>query len=71
MLALLLTMASCQSSDKENSEDKLLAQVHSKKLYLSEMDGMFPEGTTAEDSSATIRAYVQRLLRESLLHHEA
>lgn len=71
MLALLLTMASCQSSDKEDNVDKLLAQVHSKKLYLSEMDGMFPEGTTAEDSAATIRAYVQRWLRESLLQHEA
>jgi hypothetical protein len=51
--------------------DRVLAQVHNKKLYLSEMDGMFPEGTISEDSTATIQAYVQRWLRDALLQHEA
>jgi hypothetical protein len=64
-------MPSCQSSGNEDTGDHLLAQAHNKKLYLSEMDGMFPEGTTSEDSAATIRAYVQRWLRDALLQHEA
>ncbi len=72
---LVLVALFCFSAFKVDNEasvdDKLLAQVHNKKLYLSEMDGMFPEGTTAEDSSATIKAYVQRWLRDALLQHEA
>lgn len=68
----MLGIFACQSSVNSSEEgDVLLAQVHNKKLYLSEMDGMFPEGTTASDSSATIKAYVQRWLRDALLQHEA
>lgn len=71
VLALMLCFAACQVDNSEASGDRLLAQVHNKKLFLSEMDGMFPEGTTSEDSSATIKAYVQRWLRDALLQHEA
>lgn len=71
ILAVLFSFTACQVDNTSESGDRLLAQVHNKKLFLSEMDGMFPEGMTAEDSSATIKAYVQRWLRDALLQHEA
>ncbi len=66
-----MVILACQPSAQVEEGDRVLAQVHNKRLYLSEMDGMFPEGTTSADSSATITAYVQRWLRDALLQHEA
>jgi hypothetical protein len=51
--------------------DKLLAQVYNKNLYLSELDGIVPEGVTKEDSALIISAYTQRWAREQLLMYEA
>ncbi len=62
---------SCQFVNKSKPADTLLAKVHNKQLYLSEMDGMFPLGTTAEDSSLIINGFVERWIRETLLLHEA
>ncbi len=52
-------------------EDKLLAMAYNKSLYLSELDGMFPEGTTSQDSNLIIQAYTKRWVREAILLHEA
>lgn len=49
----------------------MLAKVHNKTLYLSEMDGMFPENASSDDSLVIIRAYVERWTREALLLNEA
>ena len=68
----LLLVQACQMSDGAiDEEDVVLAKVFNKSLLLSEMDGMFPYGTTASDSTATIRAYKRRWIREALLRHEA
>ena len=71
-LFLLLTIGimACQPAE-EVSEEKLLATVYNKSLYLSELDGMFPEGTTSQDSSLTIQAYTNRWVREAILLYEA
>lgn len=53
---------------QENGTDRALAKVHQKTLYLSELEGMFPEGM---DSSLVINAYVERWIREMLLLNEA
>lgn len=68
---LLLLLAACQFVNKPQKPDQLLAKVHNKQLYLSEMDGMFPVGTTKEDSSLIINSFVERWIRETLLLHEA
>ena len=70
-IVLLSLSVACQPVNQEKEGDRLLAKVHSKTLYLSELDGMFPEGTTSEDSAATIDAYVARWLREAVILHEA
>jgi len=67
---LLLGLMSCQPPQEEQ-EDRLLATVYNKSLYLSELDGMFPEGTTSQDSTLIIQAYTDRWVREAILLHEA
>lgn len=71
LLLIALCWGSCQFVQKQEAEDRLLAKVHNKTLYLSEMDGMFPEGTTGDDSSLIITAYLERWVREALLLYEA
>ena len=51
--------------------DVELAKVFSKKLFLSELEGMVPEGATSEDSTKIINAEVERWTRETLLMLEA
>lgn len=71
VIGLLCLVFACQSEDAGRENDRLLAKVHNKVLYLSEMDGMFPPNTPPEDSVLIIKAYVDRWVRESLLLHEA
>lgn len=71
MVSGVLLWGGCQYIGKQPAEERLLAKVHSKSLYLSELDGMFPDGTTGEDSSLIINSYVERWIREALLLHEA
>ncbi len=72
---LLLTGISfiaCQTAPTDDAvTDKMLATVHNKSLYLSELDGMLPEDTSPEDSVKIINAYVERWIRKSLLMQEA
>lgn len=69
-LLLIVGAMACQPAEEE-TEEKLLARVHNKNLYLSELDGMFPEGTTSQDSSLIIQAYTNRWVREAILLYEA
>jgi hypothetical protein len=72
MTSLVVSMAACSGSQaKQKQTDPLLAKVHNKSLYLSEMEGMFPEGITAEDSNQIISLYAQQWIKEALLLHEA
>lgn len=68
----LAALSSCSTGGSQDSNPgKLLAKVHNKSLYLSELDGMFPERTPSDDSLAIIQAYVERWTREALLLNEA
>ncbi len=71
LIFITLVSYSCTSQGKEEEQDRLLAKVGSKTLYISEMDGMFPEGTTAEDSSLVLKNYVDRWVRETVILNEA
>ncbi len=70
MLFSILIFNSCQPP-KEEQEDRLLANVYNKSLYLSELDGMFPEVTSSQDSNLIIQAYTNRWVREAILLYEA
>lgn len=69
LMALMLLGCSDKTVSKEGS--RLLARVHNKSLYLSELEGMFPQFATSEDSLLVIRAFTDRWVREAILLHEA
>ena len=72
LLGMILVLSACQAGGgSDDGEDRLLAEVHNRKLYISDLDGMFPEGTTAQDSNLIINAYVDRWVREALILNEA
>ena len=67
-----LLVASCSPVEEPPVEDDVvLAKVFNKTLYLSELDGMIPQGVTHEDSMNIINAEVERWARESVLMQEA
>ena len=71
-LLLLLSALFWQCGGNETKAgDKPLAQVYNKTLYLSELDGIVPEGVSREDSALIVSAYAQRWAREQLLMYEA
>ena len=70
-LAILVLLAACAGVAPDNREDRILARVHNKTLYLSELEGMIPEGTPLEDSVRIVESYVNRWAREALLLYEA
>lgn len=71
-LLTIYFLASCTPAEKTVEENDIeLAKVFSKKLFLSELEGMVPEGATPEDSTKIINAEVERWTRETLLMLEA
>ncbi len=72
LVGVLLGLSSCAGEDGEAAaEDQLLAKVHNKALYISDMEGMFPDGTSGKDSAIIIQMFTNRWMREALLLHEA
>ncbi len=74
MLSLLVvatTFLACSNAPEEKEDDRVLARVYNKTLYLSELDGMFPSSTSPDDSALIINAYVNRWVREAILLNEA
>lgn len=61
----------CGSGETPREGDRLLAQVYNKDLYLSELEGIVPEGVSKEDSALMVSAFTQRWVREQLLMYEA
>ena len=70
-LLSLSLWAACASSEPEEENDRLLAQVYNRSLYFSEVAPLVPEQGTKEDSARVINTYIDRWVKESLLMHEA
>jgi hypothetical protein len=62
----------CRQNFADNtSSNKLLATVYNKSLYSNELEGMFPDNATIQDSQQIINAYVDHWLRDNILMAEA
>jgi len=68
---LVLLAASCNRDGKHADGDRQLGTIYNKKLYLSDLEGMLPEGITKEDSTVIINTFVRYWMREMALLHEA
>jgi hypothetical protein len=66
---VLLLMQCTNGSNR--GEDRLLAEVYGNYLFLSDLEGMIPEGMSSEDSSLIIDAYINRWVRDAILLEEA
>ncbi|RMG79389.1 MAG: hypothetical protein D6714_16525, partial [Bacteroidetes bacterium] len=66
-----LVCLQCTSGEGASKDDQLLAKVYNKSLYLSDMEGMIPEGMSSEDSALIIKAFIRRWVRDAVLMHEA
>ena len=69
LIALVFT--ACKNFNAPVSSNKLLASVYNKSLYLSDMEGMFPEGAAKADSVQIINAYTDRWIRDNIIMTEA
>ncbi|NND32128.1 MAG: hypothetical protein HKN76_06005 [Saprospiraceae bacterium] len=68
--SLVLILTAC-SNLRSNADDKLLAQVFDKRLYMSEVQDVLPQGLSPEDSLLAQNAYTERWIRENVMMHEA
>ena len=70
-LSICVLLWRCGGGEVPKQGDKLLAQAYNKSLYLSELEGIVPEGVTKADSALIVSAYAQRWVREQLMMYEA
>ncbi len=72
-VVLLLSMIEMgcgrRSADKERGS--LLARVGNRSLYMSDLEGMIPSETSAEDSALIINAFVEHWAREAVVLNQA
>jgi hypothetical protein len=71
LVCLVFIGYSCSENVQTNNGNFLLARVYNKSLYIKDLEGMFPPGTSAYDSSLITNAYTQRWVREAVLLYEA
>ena len=71
LVCLVFFGYSCSENVQTNNGNFLLARVYNKSLYIKDLEGMFPPGTSAYDSSLITNAYTQRWVREAVLLYEA
>jgi len=69
---LILGLLSCgQTEEQKDKEDRKLATVFNRSLYLSDLEGMIPPSVSREDSALVINSFTERWVREHILMHEA
>jgi hypothetical protein len=71
LVCLVFLGYSCSEDIQTNNGNFLLARVYNKSLYIKDLEGMFPPGTSAYDSSLITNAYTQRWVRDAVLLYEA
>ncbi len=67
---LLILLFSCKDKTRQNTE-KPVARVMNAALYASDMQGIFPEGITPEDSIQIAKDFIEKWIRRQLLLNKA
>ena len=72
LAGLFFFIQACSKTESvEDKEDLLLAQVYNTSLFLSDLKGLTPLGSSPEDSLQIVNTFMENWIRESLLMHEA
>jgi hypothetical protein len=72
VLLLVSALVSCKSKSGDAPEErKAIARVEDSYLYLDELQGISPPGTSKQDSAQRAEAYVDSWIRKQLLIDEA
>jgi len=66
---IVLILSSCTIKNREN--DKIVAEVGDKRLYFSEMSGIFPKTCSKEDSLQLAKLYIDNWVKTRLLLKKA
>lgn len=69
-LIIVILSVGCGSKPVDNS-GRVLAKIGERELKMSDLEGMFPEGTTKTDSATIITAFVNRWIKDNLVMQEA
>jgi hypothetical protein len=68
---LVTIVAACGKNNDAAGSNRLVATVYNRSLYLSDLDGMFSENATKQDSQQVITAFSDRWIREQVIMTEA
>lgn len=72
LYVFFIILGSCQKNiTQQTASKKAVATVYNKSLYLSDLEGILPAGSSKQDSSLILNAYVDNWVRNTLLMHEA
>ena len=71
ILLTMLSVIACEKNASTSGSNRVLATVYNRSLYLSDMEGMFPENATKNDSLQVINAFSDRWIREQIIMAEA
>jgi len=66
-----LMLGACRQMPWTNKDDDVLARVHNKYLYASQIQGIVNPGTPPPDSISIVKNYINNWVRQQLLLHQA
>lgn len=69
-LFLIVFIGSCNSKTFDNS-DRMIARAYDSYLYLSDLEGLVPEGTSTIDSLSITQSYINNWVKNQLLLYQA
>ncbi len=73
LLLCIMSLIGCRPATQQPDDPskRILAQVHNKILYLGDMEGMFPQNCSAQDSNVIVNNFIEKWVRDNVLMHEA
>lgn len=71
ILAVTLLLGTACNNKQSGDATHVLASVGDRDLRMSDLEGMFPEGTTRSDSTTIIGTFVSRWVKDNLVMREA
>jgi hypothetical protein len=73
LIFISIVLVSCKKNTPTTKVggDQLLSEVGSKSLYMSELEGIVPEGCSPQDSTLLVGAFVEKWTKDNLMMDEA